>query len=715
MPAPWQARGQRPDSMPDPVATRAPEPAAPDAMPQASSGTRSEATEAALRGAGLPRFRLIRPNRPVAPAHAPTPAPTETTVLAASVAAAAMAQPRPAEAFDVERDAPCLAAWLVQFGRTTRDLRAACVVQVSDDGPAPTCVTTWPDAQPVDPADVSMAARAVTAKKYLVEPAADSDGVRVIALPLVLSGLPRHAVVMRIVRATDASVSADLKPLLQASAWLKLLLDAHRARVAPVPGAGAPSTVRAAENAPEATPTGDSPGMRDALDLLAATLGHRDLPGAAATLANQLAVLLRSGRVSVGLLDAGRLQLLAASGSAGIESTTALSGAVRAAMEEAIRQGVVLASPDESIAALRETAAQRLLLQATRCGAVWTLPFAAGTEVIGAVTIEWPAAAPADPAQRERCASMLALAGPLLATLQRAGETPARRLRAAWATRLRELGGPRHPFLKVGSAAALVLLVLAAVVPGTHRVAGDAVLRGSVQRVVLAPVDGYVATATARPGDVIAAGDVLAKLDDQSLQLELAKWQAEYDRLVNEYRDAMSQLDSAKVGVLRAEIDRAAAEFELAEDNLARSEIRAPLAGVVVSGDFTQKIGAPVRRGDTLFELAPLDGYRIGVRVAEGDIGGVKPGQRGRLLLQSLPGEGVDIVVERVTPVSEVIDGRNVFEVEARLLGAAPLELRPGMQGVAKLDVGRARLLWLWTHRAADWLRVTLWGAGLWG
>ena len=279
---------------------------------------------------------------------------------------------------------------------------------------------------------------------------------------------------------------------------------------------------------------------------------------------------------------------------------------------------------------------------------------------------------------------------------------------------MHELLGPRHPWPKLAGLALLLLVAVAGVWPGMHRVAGDAVLRGSVQRVVLAPVDGYVATAAARPGDVVAAGAVLATLDDQALQLEVAKWQAEYDRLDSEYREAMSLLDSAKVAVLRSSIERAAAEYELAADNLARAAIRAPLAGVVVSGDFSQQIGAPVQRGATLFELAPLDGYRIDIRVPESDVGDVARGQRGRLRLQSLPGTSLEVVVERVTPVATVADGRNVFEVEARLVGRAPDALRPGMQGVAKLDLGRERLLWLWTHEALDWLRLKLWGFGLW-
>ena len=102
----------------------------------------------------------------------------------------------------------------------------------------------------------------------------------------------------------------------------------------------------------------------------------------------------------------------------------------------------------------------------------------------------------------------------------------------------------------------------------------------------------------------------------------------------------------------------------------------------------------------------------MSVRVPEQDVGYVAAGQRGRLALAALPGDSVEIVVERVTPVSEVVDGRNVFEVEARLL-AAPDSLRPGMQGMAKLEVGNARLLWLYTHDAVDWLRLKLWALGI--
>jgi multidrug resistance efflux pump len=381
-------------------------------------------------------------------------------------------------------------------------------------------------------------------------------------------------------------------------------------------------------------------------------------------------------------------------------------------MHEAIAQRATMFVPSDPATTWREDAAQRVLLRLCGGGAVCTVPFADGAATGGAVTFEWNEARAVDSGARERCEATLALVGPVLGTIGRADLGFFRRIRDGLATALRAAIGPRRPLRKLALLVAVALLVASALVTGVHRVSGDAVLRGSVRRVVSAPVDGFIAAAPARPGDVVAEGAVLATFDDQALSLEVAKWQAEYEQALNEYREALAQLDGAKVTTLRAAMDRALAELELAEDNLARSEIRAPIAGIVVSGDFSQSLGAPLERGAALFELAPLDGYHVIVRVPEEDVGYVAVGQHGRLALAALPGDSVELVVERVTPVSEVVDGRNVFEVEARLL-AAPDALRPGMQGTAKLEVGNARLLWIFTHDAVDWLRLQLWTLGI--
>jgi hypothetical protein len=83
-------------------------------------------------------------------------------------------------------------------------------------------------------------------------------------------------------------------------------------------------------------------------------------------------------------------------------------------------------------------------------------------------------------------------------------------------------------------------------------------------------------------------------------------------------------------------------------------------------------------------------------------------GQRGQLLLSAFPDRPLPFTVEKITPVSEAKEGRNFFRVEAAMAGT-PAMFRPGMEGVGKVEIDRRLLIWIWTHEAIDWVRLTLW------
>ncbi len=116
----------------------------------------------------------------------------------------------------------------------------------------------------------------------------------------------------------------------------------------------------------------------------------------------------------------------------------------------------------------------------------------------------------------------------------------------------------------------------------------------------------------------------------------------------------------------------------------------------------------PVQRGQVLFEVAPLDSYRIMLNVDERDIAAIRARHSGRLILAGLPNDVHHFTIERVTPISTALEGQNFFRVEARLNESTPL-LQPGMHGVGKIDVGKRRRIWIWTHGIVDWLRLSLW------
>jgi RND family efflux transporter MFP subunit len=258
------------------------------------------------------------------------------------------------------------------------------------------------------------------------------------------------------------------------------------------------------------------------------------------------------------------------------------------------------------------------------------------------------------------------------------------------------------------AAAGVATFVLLGVMPGTHRVTADATLEGLVQRAVVAGVDGYVAEASARAGDVVHQGQVLARLDERDLVLERRQWTAGLDQLRKEYREALSVHDRTQINILQARIAQSRAQLALLDENLARTRLIAPFDGVIVQGDLSRSLGAPVEKGTLLFEVAPLDGYRIVLDVDERDVAYVTYGKRGQLALSAMPGEPLPLAVEKITPVSSAVDGRNVFRVEASLLRPVT-SLRPGMEGVAKIEIGRRRLVWIWTHDLFDRLRLWAW------
>jgi multidrug efflux pump subunit AcrA (membrane-fusion protein) len=155
-------------------------------------------------------------------------------------------------------------------------------------------------------------------------------------------------------------------------------------------------------------------------------------------------------------------------------------------------------------------------------------------------------------------------------------------------------------------------------------------------------------------------------------------------------------------------MSQAAAQLALIEEQLARTAMTAPFDSVIVSGDLSQSLGSPVERGQVLFELAPLDGYRIVLKVDERDIAHVALGQRGELAVTAMPGEAVPFTVTSITPVNLAEEGRNYFRVEARVEGEGA-RLRPGMAGVGKIYVEERKLVWIWTRSLTDWVRLTLW------
>jgi multidrug resistance efflux pump len=166
--------------------------------------------------------------------------------------------------------------------------------------------------------------------------------------------------------------------------------------------------------------------------------------------------------------------------------------------------------------------------------------------------------------------------------------------------------------------------------------------------------------------------------------------------------------ETAQAQIARANADKASAEIDLLSYMINQASLISPTSSTVVKGDLKREIGAPVKTGDILFEVAPLDSLRAELLVPEAEIFDVEVGQEGFLATASYPAQRIKFTVERINPMAEVIEQRNVFRVRVRLL-EVHMWMRPGMKGVAKVTVGKRHYVWIWTRKIINWIRMKLW------
>ncbi len=444
--------------------------------------------------------------------------------------------------------------------------------------------------------------------------------------------------------------------------------------------------------------------LKTVLELVALALDQDSFQQSATTIATQLAIQLNCSRVSIGFLRGNHVTVRALSHSARHGVKTNLLRDIAATMEEAIDQDTALVWPGDA----HVNHAHRKLAKRNHDAAICTLPLVSNEKFIGAITFERQESVPFDDNTVEVYSHVAALIGPVLELKHRNDRWLIVRLFHSVGDLIHKLFGPRHAMLKLAAVVLAATVGYLSIAQAPYRVTAQAALEGSVQRAVVAPVDGFITESSVRAGDIVEAGQLMGAFDDRDLELEYQRLSSEKARHAREYRSAMAEHDRAQVAIINARISQADAELQLIGQQLERMQIVAPFDGVVVSGDLSQSLGTPFERGDVLFEVAPLDDWRLMLQVDEHDMQAVKLGQQGKLKLAGLPGTTLDFTVSRITPVSEAADGNNYFRIEAELADAPKL-LRPGMEGVGKIEIAQRRLLWIWTHRMFDWLKLATW------
>jgi hypothetical protein len=461
-------------------------------------------------------------------------------------------------------------------------------------------------------------------------------------------------------------------------------------------------------DAAHAVAAGVPASAQTALALQAALLSAPRLADAAAAAVRELARRLAGDLAWLALADGLVLRLAAVSDGSDPAEPTPAQARLLAASGETFDQAASVQWPADtaSTAVPRISLAHQALLAPGQ--SITSVPLVAAGRVIGVLGLRRADAPALTAAEVETLEHLACLAAPVLALLQAQALPWHRRAREALYQWLAAESAPWQRPLRRAAPVAAALLFALLLWPVGLPIGGHARLEGAVQRVLAAPADGFIQQVHVRPGERVRAGQPLLELADADLLLERQRWQSQLAQHLDGLAAAQARADRAQLVQLQSKADEAQAQLDLVDERLQRSRLVAPFDGIVLQGDLSQQLGAPVKLGAELMTLAPSDRFRVIVEVDERDVAHLRAGQTGSVALSALPWDTLPLRVARITPVATPREGRNVFEVEAELL-EQPAGLRPGLQGSAQITAGDAPTLWRWSRRLVESLRLTWW------
>ncbi|KPL20704.1 MAG: hypothetical protein AMJ75_11365 [Phycisphaerae bacterium SM1_79] len=448
--------------------------------------------------------------------------------------------------------------------------------------------------------------------------------------------------------------------------------------------------------------------LQKSLETLSAVNQQKKFAGAAMAFCNEVAAQWQCERVSLGFLKGRYVQLKAMSHTEDFSRKMKVVQDIESAMEESLDQDTEILSPVPKETAYINRAAEKL---SNRYGplAVLSLPLRLDGKVLAVLTLERPIEMTFNPDEVETVRLACELCTARLCNLYEynrwIGATIAVKSHNIVATFL----GPTHTWIKLTAilfCAAVIFLIFGR---GQYRVEAPFVLEATVQQIIPAPFDGYIETINVEVSDEVEADTtILGSLDTAELNLNLATVKAEKAGSLKEAAAYMDRGEIAQSQIARAKVDQADARIKLLEYQISQAKLKSPINGIVVKGDLKREIGAPVKVGDVLFEVCPLELIRAQLFVPEDQIYDIKVGQEGYLATVSLPGQRIKFTVERISPIAEVVNQRNIFKVRVKLHETYDWML-PGLEGVAKVSIGERKYAWIWSRKIVNWIRMKLW------
>jgi len=187
----------------------------------------------------------------------------------------------------------------------------------------------------------------------------------------------------------------------------------------------------------------------------------------------------------------------------------------------------------------------------------------------------------------------------------------------------------------------------------------SATLRADRLATVIARTRGVVRRLLVEEGDTVSAGQALAFLEDDEQKIAGARARTaeetarrDHERLSGLYERGLVSVDEFEAS--RRDAEDALHALELAELELSRTVIRAPIGGMVVTRHLD--VGATVSDGTSVYDLADLDPLYADINIPERHVTRLQPRQEVHLTADATAAKA-RALIERIAPAVDPTTG----------------------------------------------------------
>jgi multidrug resistance efflux pump len=238
----------------------------------------------------------------------------------------------------------------------------------------------------------------------------------------------------------------------------------------------------------------------------------------------------------------------------------------------------------------------------------------------------------------------------------------------------------------------------------TQRRTRELVANGLVARAELDKTDTAVSVREREIAEIQAAIRVVSETSDREADLK-----------ARELAEAESELKLMRAGnrpeqirQVEADVEKLANQVEILDQELGKTELRAPIAGVIATPFIERKLNQHLDPGEELVRIVDLSRVTIEMQIPEKELSEVRPGNPITMKARSLPSANFEGRVDFIAPVAQTVNEQQTVVVRSELDNPERL-LKPDMTGVAKIYCGERRIFDLATRRIIRWIRTEFW------